>query len=98
MTEQELQTERLIFIAMTKALSEQGTFLTGTMRMQLKHDFNALIRLCDRLIGDFEKKLNENQIAYVESVTDIFHNINTEIRRQAKVIHESDSQVIKIKE
>lgn len=79
----DLATERLIFIAMMKAMSEQSTYLTGTLKFELKRDMKALVGQVDRFIADLEKRLNEAQITYLEGITDIYHNINLEIRVQA---------------
>lgn len=84
MTKEELETERLIFVSLLRAISEQSTYLTGELRLKVKQDFNILIKQCDNLINDLEVNLNDNQKEYLASVADIYHNINLEIRNQQK--------------
>lgn len=80
MTIDQLATERLIFIALLKAISEQGTYLTGELKLKIKQDFNILIKQSDRFVSDVEKNLNDSQKEYLQSITDIYHNMNIEIR------------------
>lgn len=79
----DLATERLIFIAMMKAVSEQSTYLTDTLKFTLKRDMKVLVNQVDNLIRDLEKRLNESQVKYLEGIADIYHNINLEIRVQS---------------
>ena len=81
MTAQELSTERLILIALMKAFSEQSTYLIGTLKFDMKRDFNNLTKAADRFTNDIEKNLNDNQKQYLQSITDIYHNMNLEIRK-----------------
>lgn len=79
----ELESAKLQFIAQLKAFSEHSTLLTGHFRHGLSQDFKALIRMSDRLINDLEKRLTEEQKEYLQGVTDVYHNINLEIRKEA---------------
>lgn len=83
MKQSELQAERLLFIALMKSLSEHSTYLTGELKMKLKQDFNSLVRLMDHLIKDFEVKLSDNEREFIQGITDVYHNINIEIRNGA---------------
>jgi len=83
MKQTQLQAERLIFIAIMKNLSEHSTYLTGELKMKLKQDFNGLVRLTDNLIKDFEGKLTDNEKDFIQGITDVYHNINIEIRNGA---------------
>lgn len=84
MSESEMQTERLIFIAILKNLSEHSTFLTGELKLKLKQDFNVLVKQADHLINDLEYRLNDQQKAYIQEVTDVYHNINITLRTGAR--------------
>lgn len=83
MTEQELSTERLIFAALLKAASEQATYLTGTMKMQMKYNFNNLVKQMDDFVKSIEKQMEGKPegSAYFEKITDIYHNFNIDLRR-----------------
>lgn len=89
MNKQELETQRLIFMALMKALSEHHTFLIGEFKMDIKQDINNIIKSIDRIVLSTESRLTENQKEYLQSITDIYHNINLEIRNQAIKKYES---------
>jgi len=95
MTQSEIETERLIFIAVMKALSEQSTYLTGELKMKLKQDFNILVKHCDSLINDLECKLTDVQKEYIQEVTDVYHNITIELRKGANEKYKELSQIDK---
>jgi hypothetical protein len=80
MTAEEIATERLILAALMKAVSEQSTYLIGELRHEVKRDFNEMISRVDRFVNGIEKNLNEAQMEYLQSITDIYHNMNLEIR------------------
>jgi hypothetical protein len=75
-----IQTETQIFIALIKAVVEQSTTLTNEYKQKLKQDFNIWQKQGFKIIEELEKqnKLNED---YVNNITDIYHNINLEIRK-----------------
>lgn len=84
MSPEDLATERLILIALMKAFSEQSTYLTGELKYQLKQDLNNMVKRTDDFVNSIEKRLNEPQKEYLQSITDIYHNINLEIRKNLK--------------
>lgn len=75
-----IQTETQIFIALIKAVVEQSTTLTNEYKQKLKQDFNIWQKQGFKIIEELEKqnKLNED---YINNITDIYHNINLEIRK-----------------
>jgi hypothetical protein len=73
--------EGLILIALAKVFSEQATILTGTHRHKAKQAFNQAITATDYFIKTIEEQMNEEQKEYLQSLGDIYHNINIEIRR-----------------
>lgn len=83
MTEQELSTERLIFAALLKAASEQATYLTDTLKFDMKKDFNNLVLQMDRFVADVLKKMEKQPggAEYFEKIADIYHNFNIDLRR-----------------
>ena len=87
MTEQErasLAAEHLIFVALLKAISEHSTFLTGFYQRGMKQDFNQFINRADDLIKKIESSQSEDAKQYIQSVTDVYHNITLELRTQSK--------------
>ena len=68
MNKQEVETARLIFISMMKAISEHHTFLIGEFKMDIKQDVNNIIKSMDRMIQKTEKNLTENQKEYLQSI------------------------------
>jgi uncharacterized protein (DUF302 family) len=75
-----IQTETQVFVALIKTVVEQSTTLTGEYKQKLKQDFNIWQQQGFKIVAELEKqnKLNEE---YVNSITDIYHNINLEIRK-----------------
>ena len=74
-----IQTETQIFIALIKGVVEQSTTLTGEYKQKLKQDFNIWQKQGFKIVEELEKQNKVNE-QYVESITDIYHNINLEIR------------------
>ena len=75
-----IQTETQIFIALIKGVVEQSTLLTGEYKQKLKHDFNIWQQQGFKIVNELEKQ-NKLNNEYVNSITDIYHNINLEIRK-----------------
>ena len=69
-----IQTETQVFIALIKGVVEQSTLLTGEYKQKLKQDFNIWQQQGFKIVAE----VNEE---YVNSITDIYHNINLEIRK-----------------
>lgn len=79
----EIQVETQIFIALIKALSEQSQYLTNHFKMQLKQDFNNWQKRGFDIVEQLEKQNKANE-DYINNITDIYHNINLEIRNNLK--------------
>lgn len=75
-----IQTETQIFIALIKGVVEQSTTLTGEYKQKLKQDFNIWQQQGFKIVAELEKQNKVNE-EYVNSITDIYHNINLEIRK-----------------
>lgn len=74
-----IQTETQIFIALIKAVVEQSTTLTGEYKQKLKQDFNIWQQQGFKILEQLEKQNMLNN-EYIDNITDIYHNINLEIR------------------
>lgn len=75
-----IQTETQIFIALIKGVVEQSTTLTGEYKQKLKQDFNIWQQQGFKIVDELEKQ-NKLNNEYIDSITDIYHNINLEIRK-----------------
>lgn len=81
MSEEQKQKESLILVALGKAFSEQAIFLTGQFRQKQKQTFNESVKTIDLFVRNIESQLKDEQIEFLQSIGDIYHNINLEIRR-----------------
>lgn len=75
-----IQTETQVFIALIKGVVEQSTTLTGEYKQKLKQDFNIWQQQGFKIVAELEKQNKVNE-EYVNIITDIYHNINLEIRK-----------------
>ena len=78
MTEQ-LKKESAILMALFKATVEQSQYLTGELKQRPKQVFNDWYKKGWMLLDELEKSKTVDS-EYLEKVTDIYHNINLEIR------------------
>jgi hypothetical protein len=79
MTEEQKK-EAAILMALFKATIEQSSYLTGVLNQKPKQVFNDWQKRGVILLNEMEKhKLID--LEYLEKITDIYHNINLEIRR-----------------
>jgi len=81
MTVEERATETLIFVGLLKSTLEQATYLTNELKFKQKQEFNILVRNGDNFLKTIETKLTENESTFLEGITDCYHNINLEIRK-----------------
>ena len=74
-----VQSETQILIALFKSTVEQSTALTKEYKQKAKQEFNIWQQQGFKLLSELEKqnKINED---YVNNITDIYHNINLEIK------------------
>jgi len=70
-----------ILMALFKATVEQSTALTGTLKQKPKHEFNIWQKQGFKLLEEMEKN-NKLDINYLDSIGDIYHNINLEIKKK----------------
>lgn len=74
--------EALILVALGKAFTEQATFLTGELRHKPKQTFNQAVKAVDLMVKVIEEKLTPEEQEFLQSVGDVYHNINLEIRHK----------------
>jgi hypothetical protein len=69
-----------ILMALLKSTVEQSTVLTNHYKQKMKQDFNIWQKQGFKLLAEMENKnmINED---YLNSITDIYHNINIEIKK-----------------
>jgi len=74
-----IQANTQILIALFKSTVEQSTALTKEYKQKAKQEFNIWQQQGFKLLSELEKQniLNEE---YVNNITDIYHNINLEIK------------------
>lgn len=75
-----IQTETQIMIALIKSTVEQSQYLTKELKMKAKKEFNIWQKQGFEMVAELEKQ-NLVHEEYINSITDIYHNINLEIRK-----------------
>ena len=83
MKNNELILETNILLALFKTTIEQSTFLTGELKQKPKQSFILWQKQGVNLLNELEK-INLVNEEYLESLTDVIHNIINEIRTQNK--------------
>jgi len=73
--------ENHILIALFKATIEQSTMLKNQFKHKPKQVFNTWQNQGNMLLNELEKK-NMINAEYIDSITDVLHNIMDEIRSQ----------------
>ncbi len=81
LTQKELNQELIILTALAKAFSEQSTLLIGELRHMNNYHFNQAVKEVDMFIKQIESNLPKEYHQHLETVGDIYHNINLEMRR-----------------
>lgn len=76
---EQLKKEAAILMALFKATVEQSQYLIGELKQKPKQVFNDWYKKGWILLDELEKSKSVDT-DYLESVTDIYHNINLEIR------------------
>ncbi len=76
-----MKTESHILMALFKATVEQSTALTGQLKQKPKQEFNVWQKQGFKLLEEMEKA-NMLDVDYLEKITDIYHNINLEIKNE----------------
>ncbi len=74
-----IQANTQILIALFKSTVEQSTALTKEYKQKAKMEFNIWQQQGFKLLSELEKQNQVNE-EYVNNITDIYHNINLEIK------------------
>ena len=74
-----VQTNTQILIALFKSTVEQSTALTKEYKQKAKMEFNIWQQQGFKLLSELGKQNQVNE-EYVNNITDIYHNINLEIK------------------
>lgn len=74
-----IQANTQILIALFKSTVEQSTALTKEYKQKAKMEFNIWQQQGFKLLSELEKQNQVNE-EYVNSITDVYHNINLEIK------------------
>jgi hypothetical protein len=72
-----------ILLALFKSTVEQSTALTDKLKQKPKQDFVIWQKQGFKMLEGIEKQVGLD-IEYLEKITDIYHNINIEIKRSFK--------------
>jgi hypothetical protein len=84
MTWHEKVVNTLVLVAIGKCFSEQSTYLTGELNQRPKQAFNLAVKSIDTFINEIEGKLTTDELKVLESLTDDFHELLNDIRKQIK--------------
>ena len=79
-----MKAEIHILMALFKATVEQSTALTGALKQKPKHEFNIWQKQGFKLLEEMEKT-NKLDVDYLDSIGDIYHNINLEIKKNLTI-------------
>lgn len=75
-----LTKESTILMALFKSTVEQSTYLTNELKHRPKQLFVLWQKMGFQLLEEMEKS-NIVNAEYIDSITDIYHNMNLEIRK-----------------
>lgn len=78
-----MKAETHILMALLKSTVEQSTVLTNQYKQKVKHEFNIWQKQGFKLLEEMESR-NMIDEEYLNSITDIYHNINIEIKKNIK--------------
>ena len=82
MTEAEKVINTLVLVALGKCYSEQSTYLTNQLKQRPKQAFNLSVKSIDTFIKEIETKLSPEEVKLLENLTDEFHNLLKDVRKQ----------------
>jgi hypothetical protein len=75
-----MKAEKHILMALFKATVEQSTALTGQLKQRPKYEFTIWQAQGFKLLEEMEKA-NHLDEDYFNGISDIYHNINLEIKK-----------------
>jgi hypothetical protein len=81
MTTKERQLESLIIASIAKVYSEQSTLLTNELgNVEERHKFKQSVKYIDKFIKSIEKRLEADEVAFLQNVTDAQLNALADMR------------------
>jgi hypothetical protein len=81
MTTAERQLEALIIVSIAKVYSEQSTLLTNELgNLEERHKFKQSVKYIDKFIKSIEKRLEADEVAFLQNVTDAQLNALADMR------------------
>lgn len=86
MTESQKVVHELVLVAIGKAFSEQSTYLINELKHEKKAAFNSAVGSIDYFIKTIESKLPKDQKVVLEQLTDDFHELLEDIKKQIQEI------------
>lgn len=81
-----IQSNTQIMIALIKGTVEQSQYLTGELKMKAKQEFNIWQKQGFKMVAELEKQ-NVINSEHVDRITDIYHNITLEIRKELETVN-----------
>lgn len=87
MTTEERQLESLIIVSIAKVYSEQSTLLTNELgNVEERHKFKQSVKYIDKFIKSIEKRLQPDEVEFLQNVTDAqlnaLHDMRVELHKQ----------------
>lgn len=81
MTTAERQLESLIIVSIAKVFSKQSTLLTNELgNVEERHKFKQSVKYIDKFIKSIEKRLEPDEVAFLQNVTDAQLNALADMR------------------
>lgn len=85
MTDKERQMESLIILSLAKVFSEQSVYLTNELGdAKQKHHFKQAVKYVDSFILSVEKRLKEDEVDFLQNITDCQTNALHDMRIELK--------------
>ena len=84
-TNKERQLESLIIVSTAKIFSEQSTYLSNELGdTKQKHHFIQAVKYVDSFIKSIEKRLKEDEVDFLQNITDCQTDALTDMRKELK--------------
>ncbi len=81
MTNEKLQIESLILVALAKNFNSQGTYLIGELKQQTKMNFNIAMNATNNFVNSIESRLDENEVKFLNELIGVMDDALCEMRK-----------------
>lgn len=81
MSKLNIQTEKILLLAVAKMWSEQSTYLQGELKQQLKFRYSVAQNGIDSFINEIESKMSDELKEDLQAITDCLHEGMTGLRK-----------------